>query len=408
MQKFIPVIILFFYCSTINFAQGVFQCQLTSTELQACVKSSSNKEVTEKAKKIYAPLRKKYSPLLRDTFPPINFDALKVCSNVKCIIAYSEKKKGQPDRRIIFYPAGDSLITSSMPDWKTKGLLLHAVAHLQLDHDSDATSLYDKEVEANERTAILLHGLGATYEQAILHLKETGDATISMPSDDDRLKVFKYIYNIQEPKITVTKQPVQKPEIIKPKPKQDIVPETFPNKWGIHAGLNYSPNFEKFSFTGGISFTHHPNWIGFQAELNYVNRIDGFSESYSFGGGSNYAYYTYTYDVHNIELPIMLIIGRSTERFGVNALLGASCNFTLLGDVDYEEYTSYANGSYNYYSGFYQLDFTSDDYSRLHFNGIAGITLGNNRFSVGSRVHVQLSDYLDLNPELRTYLMIRF
>jgi len=478
MLKNSPFLYAFIFLVSINIAlaQPKFQCQLVKDEIKDCIRAKEDTALKQKVLKLYAPLLMLKSPTLKDTFPPTNFESLKPCNKVKFFSAYNNKKTGE---RIIFYSPKDSFLTSPNPNWYMKGLLLHAIAHLQLDH-SDTLNAYDKELKADERTAILLKGLGANFEQAILHLKELGNPTHNMPDYETRWKKFGRIYfkpptanftyecnplgctepcgvnfkstslnilpgtkyywndkelekeffwtNMSEGDYTMTLKVVnpdgqehsiakmirinESPPRAYQKVGQPIVTEN-ETDWGIHAGLNYSPSFNQFSFTGGVSFRFHPSssWIGFQTELNYANRIDEFSGSESnynvFWRDFDYTEYSYIYDVHNIELPVIAIFGRNKESFHINGLLGLSYNYSFLGDLTYNESTYYASGDYDYFFDFRPINFPYD-YNRSNFNVITGIILGNNRISLGSRVNIILSDYYKFNPEIRTYIEFRF
>jgi len=186
-----------------------------------------------------------------------------------------------------------------------------------------------------------------------------------------------------------------------------------PVRFGIQVGANYSPNYEFFSPRIGLTLSYHPDFWGIQAELNYVKRV---SETYNFYSEYNqfwndYDYYSSfsNYKIHNLELPLMLVIGRNREpKIGVNALIGASISYGVSGNVRYEEYTSFANGDEDYYSENHPIEFEYDDYQRTQIRGILGITIGNERFCWGGRVDAGIPGSQYFSPEISSYLMFKF
>ncbi len=219
-------------------------------------------------------------------------------------------------------------------------------------------------------------------------------------------------------KLTVINPDGQKSEclktvIVRKKPLSPLNPFRF----GIQAGINYSPEYEFFSPRIGMTLSYHPDFWGFQAELNYVKRV---SETYSFFSEYNpfwddYDYYSSfsNYKIHNLELPLMLIIGRNREpKIGINALVGASINYGLSGNVRYQEYTSLANGFTDYYSENYPIEFKYDDYQRTQIRGILGFTvgfrIGNEYLYWGARVDAGMPNSQYFSPEISSYLMFKF
>ena len=186
-----------------------------------------------------------------------------------------------------------------------------------------------------------------------------------------------------------------------------------PVRFGIQVGANYSPDYEFFSPRIGLTLSYHPDFWGIQAELNYVKRV---SETYNFYSEYNqfwndYDYYSSfsNYKIHNLELPLMLVIGRNREpKIGVNALIGASISYGVSGNVRYEEYTSFANGDEDYYSENHPIEFEYDDYQRTQIRGILGITIGNERFCWGGRVDAGIPGSQYFSPEISSYLMFKF
>lgn len=454
-----------FFAVTKVRTQSTFQCKCSSIDVKLCLKSEDNVIATKKAEEIY----KVFKTGLQQ-----GFEALRPCNKISTFVAYYD---ATTETRYIFYPEDKSFVNLDNANWQTRGALLHAIVHLQKEHNGKANA-YRQELEADSITITLLRKHGATEEESTQYLKITNSP--NMPELQSRLKaanqvppkaVFqappnasftvncsngciepcrinfsstsenthpdtKYLWNGQElgkdikwidekwvgeyiMKLTVINPDGQKSEcsktvfVRKKTPPIPPSPQLNPFRFGLQVGLNYSPDYEFFSPRLGLTFSYHPDFWGIQTELNYVKRMSETSYFYSKYNSfwDDYDYYSSSsnYKIHTLELPIIIIFGRNREhKIGVNALFGVSISYGISGNVRYEEYAYFANGSEDYYTENYPIRFEFDDYQRTQIRGIFGITIGHEHFCWGGRVDADITGSKYFSPEISSYLMFKF
>lgn len=457
--------------------QPAFKCQCVDNVLNNCLNldervSTSDSLATENAFALCKELKLKNNSY-------VNIRRLSLCPTISTFVAYRDPKSDRPGY-VIFYPKEHLISKTKELDWKSKGDFFHAISHIQLKHTGEH-DVYNQELESDSIVAIWMKNLGATFEESILHLRDTKQTSnLKIPDYETRIAVFKSVYPsspLLPPQAafsyTCTNNCIAPCEItiscdestnttvntryfwngIEGGNKitwQYEIPTSFPltlsvlnpdgqessftrditismpkngmqkrnyMRWGAHAGLNYSPDYNFLSPKLGLVFIIHPSFWGFQAELNYIRRVSETHDYYSRYNPfwNDYDYYSRfsSYKISSLELPLMLLLGRNREpKIGINALIGVSGSYGISGNVRQKEYTSLANGFKDYYSENYPIEFEYDDYQRTQIRGILGFSVGfrisNEYLYWGARVDAGMPNSQYFSPEINSYVMFKF
>ncbi len=188
LKRLLSLVLLWSSCN-IAYAQIEFKCDLENFNLKICKDASTVAMAKKNAEIIYA---NSHGSLI------FNVEAFKLCNNIQSILAVT--KGGQ---RLIYYPS--KYLKSSEPDWVERGLLFHAIAHLQIDH-ADTSKHYQNELAADERAVQLLLSSDAkpTFKQAKLFIEHsrTLKGTSRMPSVEARLQAIDAAFPAPKAKIS--------------------------------------------------------------------------------------------------------------------------------------------------------------------------------------------------------------